>query len=96
MQGVSGEGGVPHDDVLCIALCGALVDKVDDELSQDVGFATCTPVRPWPYYNDHTLTWEVCYGHTSNPTDYSEHEQEAVHCERMNTAVGYTNCYRQA
>ena len=56
MQGVSGEDGVPHDDVLCIALCGALVDKVDDELSQDVGFAACTPVRPWPYYDDHTLT----------------------------------------
>lgn len=50
MQGVSGEDGVPHDDVLCIALCGALVGKVDDELSQDVGFAgkyvTITPVTP--------------------------------------------------
>jgi len=56
VQGVSDEDGVSHDDVLCIALCGALVAKVDNELSQDVEFAACTPVRPWPYYDDLALT----------------------------------------
>lgn len=30
---------MPHDDVLCIALCGAFVAKVDNKLSRDVEFA---------------------------------------------------------